>query len=668
MEVGNALLALGAISSVAAASTSLRMVCRVLPNKERISNMLVALSFASVTIVLGLVVWASLASDFSYEYVWEHTSSDLDTIYKLSAVWAGGEGALLLCTWLISLVFVAETFLLGPSRSTSEPFRKSFSSVMSLLVAFFSFTVLMSGLFDSTNPASLLAHPDGLGLDIILQTPEMALHAPLIFGAYASLCVVFAASASYLITGERLWSAAALPWGRLSWLLLTAGIGLGAAWAYYVIGWGGYWSWDPVETASLVPWFMITAFLHTQQKKVHKGDYRVASPLLGMLSMAGVVYVSFVVRAGGLWRSSVHDYGASSESSAAGRLLTLLREDPSVAGMLLFLLILLACASYLSIRAIRKVPPSEPTKRPEHLSGYISDENNMAVSVSLLTLASLMAAALMLKTMDSGFSETAAELNQKMSLLFFAVMLLMSLCMVWRIVGRDRAFVLIVALFIVSLALGLVSAVTGAANSMVAFVLPPTLFALLVSVVRIARSLKGGSLMNRVSRAGAQVAHLGTALLLSAFFVSSNMQSYPLEGGRVPLEVGEHISVGGYVVSLEEVQVSDEVSGYPSSVVQVRTALVDIREDGALIADDVRMEILYGSDPVTGLFVMERIAFVRSSLSEDLYMSFEWMSEDSILLHAKVVPMMLPLWTGFLLLLLGFGMRFSAAGRVSQID
>jgi len=536
---------------------------------------------------------------------------------------------------------------------------------MSLLVAFFSFTVMMSGLFDHTDPSALLAYPDGLGLDILLQTPEMVLHAPLIFGAYASLCIVFTASASHLITGERLWSKTALPWGRLSWILLTAGIALGALWAYYVIGWGGYWSWDPVETASLVPWFMITAFLHTQQKQVLEGEYRVASPLLGMLSMAGVVYVSFVVRAGGLWRSSVHDYGTSSESSAAGRLLSMLQEDPSVAGIFVFLLILLACASYLSIMAARKAPPSEPAERPERLSGYISDDNNMALSVSLLALAALMAVALMLKTMDSGFSETTAELSQKMSWLFFAVMVLMSLCMVWRLVGRDHAFVLTVALVITSLALGLAAAVSGAVDSMVAFALPPTVFALVVSIVRLARSLKGGTMLSKVSRAGAQIAHFGIALLLSAFFVSSNMQSYPAEGGRVSLEVGEQISVGGYTVSLEAIQVSDDVSGYPSSVVQVRTALVDIRKDGGLIADDARLEVLYGSDPVVGLFVTERVAFVKSSISEDLYMSFEWMSEDSILLHAKVVPMMLPLWTGFLLLLVGLGMRFSAAGRAS---
>lgn len=663
MDIGDIALAGSVACSLFSVVLTLPAIMPRVPDGARLSRALALASFALVTVSLMAIAWLSLSSDFRYEYVWAHSSADLDAVYRLSAVWAGGEGSLLLCAWFMSLALVAEVFFRGPARDTSEPFKIVFTSTMSLLIAFFTFTVLMSGLFKHTDPAHLTAYPDGLGMDVLLQTPEMALHAPLIFGAYASLCVVFAASASHFITGERLWSKAALPWGRLSWLLLTAGIGLGAVWAYYVIGWGGYWSWDPVETASLVPWFMITAFLHTQQKNVNDGDYRVASPLLGMLSMAGVVYVSFVVRAGGLWRSSVHDYGATSGSSAAGRFLTLLQEDPSVAGILLFLLVLLGCASYLSIRAVRKAPPSEPAKRPERLSGYISDDNNMAVSVSLLALAALIAAALMLKTMDSGFSETAAELDQKMSLLFFAVMVLMCLCMVWRLVGRDRAFVLTVALVAVSVVLGLAAAVSEAVGGMVAFALPPTVFALLVSAVRLAGSLKGGTVKNKIHRAGAQVAHIGTALLLAAFFVSSNMQSYPAEGGRVALEVGEQISVGGYMVSLEEVQVSDDVNGYPSGVVQVRTALVDIRDDDDLIADDARLEILYGSDPVTGLFVMERVAFVKSSLSEDLYMSFEWMSEDSILLHAKVVPMMLPLWTGLLLLLVGIGMRFSTAGR-----
>ncbi len=661
MDIGNVLLAASVACSAAAALLSVPRLARAVPSQERLAKWLPVVSLLSVTGATALIVWASLSSEFSYLYVWEHSSSDLDAVYKLSAVWAGGGGSLLLCTWLISLALVAESSA-GARRGVGARFRAIFVAVMSLLVAFFASTVLMSGLFDRTPAAALAVDPAGLGLDTLLQTPEMVLHAPLIFGAYAALCAVFAASVAHHLTGDGLWHKVSLPWGRFAWVALTAGIGLGAVWAYYSIGWGGYWSWDPVETASLVPWFMVTAFLHTQQRQLSGKDYRVASPMFGMLSLVGVVFVSFVVRAGGLWSSSVHDYGASSESSAVARLAALLAEDPSVAGVLAFMLVLLAASLFLSLRAGRRLGTSQPAGAPQRLSGYVTDRNTMFVAVLLLSLTAAVAVALMLKTVGSDQAATYAELGQKMTALFVALTVAMSLCLVWRLVGRERAIPLAVAIVAVSIALAVAATWTGAADGVVAFALPSSLLAAAASTVRLAQALSKGPARSRAYRAGAQVAHLGAALLLAAFVVSSNLQSYPPQGPEVAVVVGGQLSVGAYEVHLTGIDVSYDVEGRPAGVTMVRTAHMDVYEGGRLVRGDACLDILYGGSEAAGHYELERVAFVESSLSEDLYMSFEWMSYEVALLHVKVVPAMPALWAGALLLAAGMALRLSAFG------
>ncbi len=631
MEIGDILLAASIACSAAAALLSVSRLAGSVPSREQLAKWLPVASFTSVTGAMALMVWASLSSDFSYLYVWEHSSSDLGALYRLSSVWAGGGGSLLLCTWLISLALVAESSVRA-RRGTGAPFTSVFVAVMSLLVAFFASTVLMSGLFDRTPAASLAVDPDGLGLDTLLQTPEMVLHAPLIFGAYAALCAVFSAAAAHHLTGDGQWHKVSLPWGRFAWVALTAGIGLGAVWAYYSIGWGGYWSWDPVETASLVPWFMVTAFLHTQQKQLSRKDYQVASPMFGMLSLVGVVFVSFVVRAGGLWSSSVHDYGASSESSAVARLAALLSEDPSVAGVLALLLVLLAT----------------------------SDRNAMFVAVLILSLTAAVAVALMVKTVGSDQAATYAELDQKMAALFVALMVAMNLCLVWRLVGRERAIPFVVALVAASAALAAASAWTGALDGMVAFALPSSSLAAAASTVRLAQALSKGPARGRAYRAGAQVAHLGVAILVAAFVASSNLQSYPAQGPEVAVAVGGQLSVGGYEVHLTRIDMSYDVEGRPAGVAMVRTAHLEVYEGGRVVCEDARLDILYGGSEATGYYELERVAFVESSLSEDLYMSFEWMSGDVALLHVKVVPAMSALWAGALLLAAGMAVRFAA--------
>ena len=620
---------------------------------------MVLTSFISVSIAFALMAYASTTSDFSYAYVWEHTSTDLDPIYRFSAVWAGGSGALLVCSWLMALVLVIEYFVRGRRHQVEGEFRSAFIAIMSLLVAFFSAVTVVSGLFDRTADTALMSHPEGLGMDVALQTPEMILHAPLIFIAYAALAAVFSASASYYLTGDSRWISVGLPWGRLAWFTLTSGIVLGAVWAYYVIGWGGYWSWDPVETASLIPWLMTTAFLHTQVRYATKGEYASSSPLFGMMSFTGVAFVSFIVRAGGLWKSSVHDYGVSAGASAVSRFFSILQEDPMLVGTLGFLILLVVATALLFYRKHSRETTSAPHQKASKVEGIVSDRSAMLLTIVLLTIMALAAILLMFKNIQSDMSTMSNEFNQKMSMLSVALMVALSMCLAWRLIGRERTIAVCIGIVVTSVALGALGAVSGAFNGLVAFCVPSFIFAMGASAVRAWGALSTGTWRVRMFRVGAQVTHLGTTLLLVSFVMSSNLQMYPEGGSEVPATIGSMVTVGDYAVRLEALQISDDVMGYPAGVSQVRIALVDISRDGRLIEDDARMEILYGFDPVAGYAILERGAFVKSHLSEDLYMSFRWMTEDVALLHIKVVPMMTPLWTGAVLILLGISFRIA---------
>ncbi len=660
--MGEVLLLAAVVSSVGSSVLVLPRIRVSVPRVNDVSKSLILVTFLSLTLAFGLLVSASISSDFSYRYVCEHSSSDLQTVYKISAVWAGGAGSLLMCVWLMSLTLAASLAFLGRRREISQLFKDGYVSSLSLLIAFFASATLMAGAFERTSELQLVTYPEGMGLDVMLQTPEMTAHAPLIFGAYAALSAVFAASVSYRLSGERLWFVVSLPLGRVAWLLLTAGIGLGAVWAYNVIGWGGYWSWDPVETSSLVPWFMITAFLHTQLRLVKGGEYSIASPAFGMLSFIGVVFVSFVVRAGGLWSSSVHDYGASTVPSATSRLITLLQHEASLAALLGFLVILLLVTFALSLQFRPMTTVRSPQRVRRRLEEYVNDQNAMLVAIVLMAMSALVAVLLMLKNIESTQSVTYEELDQKMTVFFVAIAVILGLCLVWRIIGRRRALLVSSGLVALSIVLALIGVMSTTLNGLVLFVLPSSLFAIVLSVVRLLKSLSIGPLGKRLHCAAAHVIHLGIAMIILGNVAASNLQSYPEEGGDAFVPLNGQILVADYVIGLTAITDFRNATGYPAGVDLFRTAKVDIYRGGDLVAEDAELLILYSYDPTLGPIVVERVAFVESSVLEDLYISFEWVSDGGVVLHARLIPMIKVLWTGVILLVAGLSMRLLTSG------
>jgi cytochrome c-type biogenesis protein CcmF len=198
------------------------------------------LSFALITATLIFALYLLGSSDMSYLYVWSNTSVDLSFPFKISALWAGSQGSFLIMTWFMSFALIAE-LRLEKKREVDERFQSISQTAMLGVIALFMLILLTTGIFaptvaDPTNDGWRLAlFGQGLGLKIILQTWEMAIHPLLIFAGYAFCLATFAASLAGSLTKDERWHTFSLFWGRLAWIFVTLGIGIGAIWAYYVI-------------------------------------------------------------------------------------------------------------------------------------------------------------------------------------------------------------------------------------------------------------------------------------------------------------------------------------------------------------------------------------------------------------------------------------------------
>src|SRR6202789_2130285 len=266
-------------------------------------------SFVALSCAAFALVWASFTNDYSVSYILHHTNRDLNTAYKFSALWSGQEGSLLLWAWLLS----ADGFVLRIRHKVDVRLSAFASTILAGIQVFF-----LSLLNFAAPPFAIQPGPvatDGFGLNPLLQYPEMVMHPPLLYLGYVGFSVPFAFALGALMMrypGEK-WIHITRRWTMVTWLFLTCGIFLGAHWAYSVLGWGGYWGWDPVENASLMPWLTGTAFLHSVRMQEKRGMMKnwnvwlIFSPF--MLSILGTL----LTRSGLV--SSVHAFAQSSIGS-----------------------------------------------------------------------------------------------------------------------------------------------------------------------------------------------------------------------------------------------------------------------------------------------------------------------------------------------------------------
>jgi cytochrome c-type biogenesis protein CcmF len=280
-----------------------------------------------VALAFGALTYGFVTSDFSILDVASNSNTAKPLLYKITGVWGNHEGSMLL--WV--LVLAVYSALIALLKRGGEKLTGAALGVQGLLAfAFLLFILFTSNPFLRLDPMPF----EGSGMNPLLQDPGLAVHPPMLYIGYVGLSASFAYAAAALITRETNWARAARPFMLIAWMALTCGIALGSWWAYYELGWGGFWFWDPVENASLMPWLIATALLHSALATERNGAFRSWTLLLAIAGFSLSLIGTFLVRSGVL--SSVHAFAS----------------DPT-RGFFIMILILVAVGSALALFAWR---------------------------------------------------------------------------------------------------------------------------------------------------------------------------------------------------------------------------------------------------------------------------------------------------------------------------
>ncbi|MBT7648172.1 MAG: heme lyase CcmF/NrfE family subunit [Rhodospirillaceae bacterium] len=322
------------------------------PGAALAQAVLILIAFAALT-------WAHVVSDFSVQNVFENSHSLKPMLYKVSGVWGNHEGSLLLWVLILALFGLAVAFLGGNLPVT---LRSRVLAVQGLIaVGFLAFSLFTSNPFLRLDPAPL----DGQDLNPLLQDPGLAFHPPFLYLGYVGFSMTFSFAVAALLEGrvDAAWARWVRPWTLAAWVSLTLGIAMGSWWAYYELGWGGWWFWDPVENASFMPWLAGTALLHSAIVTEKRGALKSWTVLLAIIAFSLSLLGTFLVRSGVL--TSVHAFAT----------------DPT-RGVFILLLLIVAIGGSLALYAWRA-----PTLKADGLFAPISREGALVLNNLLLATA-----------------------------------------------------------------------------------------------------------------------------------------------------------------------------------------------------------------------------------------------------------------------------------------
>ena len=486
-------------------------------------------AFLLLAIAFGTLAWSFYVNDFSVLYVAEHSNSQLPVIYRLGAVWGGHEGSLLLWIFLLGTwtILVAQL-----SKALDEFMVARVIGVLGLVSSgLLLFVLTASNPFERLLPAA----QDGRSLNPLLQDPGLVFHPPMLYMGYVGFSVAFAFAIASLLSGrlDAAWARWSRPWTTAAWIFLTLGIALGSWWAYYELGWGGWWFWDPVENASFIPWLVGTALLHSLAVTEKRGGFKSWTVLLAITAFSLSLLGTFLVRSGVL--TSVHAFAT----------------DPR-RGIFILIFLSLVVGSSLTLYAWRA--PKNTLGGKFSLSSretFILLGNVFLVvaagSVLLGTLYPLLIDALHLGKISVG----PPYFNSVFVPIMVPLLVLMGLGP-WTNWKNTDLMSVIKRLW----SAGLVAVIAGVAIPLVmgqftwlaglGFLLAFWIIA--SGVLQILRQLKLGKPTR--SFIGMQIAHLGIAV----FVIGVTMVGAYQEEKDVRMLAGDTVSVGGYQIQLQGVE------------------------------------------------------------------------------------------------------------------
>ena len=626
-ELGQLALILALLLSVLLAVVPLAGALTGRDSLQAFARPLASGMFVFTGLAFAILTHAFLVDDFSVAYVANNSNSMLPWYYKFSAVWGGHEGSLLL--WILMLTGWTLAVAIFSRKLPSTMVSQVLAVMGMVCVGFFLFIIVTSNPFDRLLPN---VPADGQDLNPLLQDIGLIMHPPMLYMGYVGFSVAFAFAIAALINGrlDAAWARWSRPWTTVAWSFLTIGIALGSWWAYYELGWGGWWFWDPVENASLLPWLSGTALMHSLAVTEKRGVFKSWTVLLAIVTFALSLLGTFLVRSGVL--TSVHAFAS----------------DPERGSFLLMLLGITVVGSLL-LYAFRA-----PVVHVRSRYGSLSREIFLLLNNVLLVSATLLVAIgtlypLVLDYLDAGkLSIGAPFFNTTFSPLAVATGLLLGAGIFSRWKKTDGGMLARKLLWPLAISLVATAAVMVNYGSFAPWAFAGVFTAIWIAVATLwdlwdKSASRQGRLhgLKRQSRSywGMVLGHLGVAMVMAGATVVSN---YGVERD-VRMTPGDSAMVGDYEIVFTEIgerQGANFTAQYGS---------FNVFLDGKLVTDLHPEKRNY---PV-GMSVMTE-ADIDAGLFRDVFVAIgERISDDAWAIRLQYKPLVRWLWLGSLVMAIG---------------
>jgi cytochrome c-type biogenesis protein CcmF len=598
----------------------------------------IAVFVAVTTAALALIV-AAFRNDFSLAYILHHSNRDLPIQYKFAALWSGQEGSLLFWCWLLAIYGLVLRL-----RHKVDTRLVAYASV--ILAAVQTFFLLLVNF--PAHPFALVAGqipPDGNGLNPLLQYPEMVIHPPMLYLGYVGMTVPFAFALAALIMrypGEK-WIHITRRWTMVGWLFLSCGIFLGAHWAYAVLGWGGYWGWDPVENASLLPWLTGTAFLHSVMMQEKRGMMKTWNMWLIFSTFLLSIFGTFLTRSGVV--SSVHAFAQSSIGT----------------WFVVFLALIFATCMFFYVRN------KDHLKSEHRLESLVSRESSFLFNNVLLLVSAF---AVLWGTLFPVISEAVQGTKVTVGPPFFnkvnipiaLVLLLLTALgplLAWRKTSTEslRKNFLVPTIVAVLVAVALIlGGMKPWADVSYFYSLMAITLSTLVAATIFSEFWRGGRVIARhnnsnvfagmvqltrrnTRRYGGYIVHLGVVFAIIGFAGAAFNQDTEKELGY-----GDTMQIGRYTLVCKS-YTQDDNPNYGSE-----SAIIDVLRNGNKIDTMYPERRTYKASGQPATIVAN-----RSGIREDLYLVYAGVNQDTgrPIIKAHLNPLVWWIWSGAHILLIG---------------
>lgn len=498
-------------------------------------------TIASAAYLLYLII----THQFQYTYVWNYSSSDLPFNLLISTFYAGQEGSFHLWAFLMAVLGIFLLSFVSKRNGNTDRYEPQVMAVYSLLQAFILLILVLKSPYEmvwQSFPKDVqmgFIPPEGRGLNPLLQNFWMTIHPPILFAGFSALAVPFSFAVAALMKNEyNKWVKLAMPWTLFGGMVLGLGIMLGGYWAYGVLGWGGYWGWDPVENSSLVPWVVIVAAIHTMLSEQTTGKFKKTNLLLCILAFVLVLYSTFLTRSGILGDASVHSFGEPGQ------------------GVYLFLVLLLSSFAIGGIGLIIFRMKSLTVNKEEKSAEMLSRESALFIGTITLCAAALVIAVgtswpiIAKGTVEPSFYN---KMNLPLAILIAAINGF-SILLKWRHSEENEFIKSLYIPVALTAASTIVLVIFGMHDVLMAVFAAASLFALFINVQMIYEMFKVTTV-----KTGPYIAHLGIMILFLGIIGSARYS----EEEHVSLPLGEPKEALGYTLTyLKATEIPNEPGKY----------------------------------------------------------------------------------------------------------